>query len=51
MLTCKECEEQCTIDELVEHPDVDAISINDYVWCPNCKECKEFTSEQGNLEF
>lgn len=55
MITCKCCEEETTLDELECHPDVEAISINDYVWCPHCLEdgifSKEFTSDQGNIEF
>lgn len=55
MLTCKVCKEKTTLDELECHSDVEPVSINDYVFCPNCIkkgiESKEFTSNQGNVEF
>jgi hypothetical protein len=51
MLKCQSCEEETVFDELESHPDVEPVSVNDYVWCPHCLECKEFTSDQGNVEF
>lgn len=55
MLTCKCCEEEVAIDDLESNPDVEPVSINDYVYCPHCLEegilSKEFTSDQGDVEF
>lgn len=51
MLTCELCEEETTFDELEHHPDIEPVTINDYVYCPHCKECKTFNSDQGKVEF
>ncbi len=51
MLECIECQEETTLDELVSHPDIEPESINDFVYCPHCEDCKTFTSDQGKIEF
>jgi len=52
MLTCKLCEEKTTMDELIHHPDIEPETINDYIYCPHCKECGDFTtSDIGDVNY
>ncbi len=41
VLVCVDCESEVEIDELVPAEDVEPLSINDYVHCPQCG-CMDF---------